>query len=141
MEFSIKELVAKAHFDYVGPAFPQWWGQNKTKFVLPSLMGIGSEILLGRQYFQTLKVSYNGEQFVFPNEPLISLGLTKTIVEICQNLKLESICEGVEKEEHASFLRDIGCRKLQGYYFSKPVPFEPEKEEKPEEPEDKKQDE
>lgn len=81
MELSIKELVAKAHFDYVGPAFPQWWGQNKTKFVLPSLMGIGSEILLGRPYFQTLKVSYNGEQFVFPNEPLISLGLTKTIVE------------------------------------------------------------
>jgi len=81
MELSIKELVAKAHFDYVGPAFPQWWGQNKTKFVLPSLMGIGSEVLLGRPYFQTLKVSHNGEQFVFPNEPLISLGLTKTIVE------------------------------------------------------------
>lgn len=81
MEFSIKELVAKAHFDYVGPAFPQWWEQNKTKFVLPSLMGIGSEILLGRPYFQTLKVSYNREQFVFPNEPLVSLGLTKTIVE------------------------------------------------------------
>lgn len=81
MELSIKELVAKAHFDYVGPAFPQWWGQNKTKFVLPSLMDIGSEVLLGRPYFQTLKVSYNGEQFVFPNEPLISLGLTKTIVE------------------------------------------------------------
>lgn len=81
MELSIKELVAKAHFDYVGPAFPQWWGQNKTKFVLPSLMGIGSEILLGRPFFQTLKVSHNGEQFVFPNEPLISLGLTKTIVE------------------------------------------------------------
>lgn len=81
MELSIKELVAKAHFDYVGPAFPQWWGQNKTKFILPSLMGIGSEILLGRPFFQTLKVSHNGEQFVFPNEPLISLGLTKTIVE------------------------------------------------------------
>lgn len=81
MELSIKELVAKAHFDYVGPAFPQWWGQNKTKFVLPSLMGIGSEVLLGRPFFQTLKVSHNGEQFVFPNEPLISLGLTKTIVE------------------------------------------------------------
>ena len=32
-------------------------------------------------YFQTLKVSYKGEQFVFPNEPLISLSLAKTIVE------------------------------------------------------------
>ena len=63
------------------------------------------------------------------------------LMRLASRLELDTICEGVEKEEHASFLRDIGCRKLQGYYFSKPVPFEPEKEEKPEEPEDKKQDE
>ena len=81
MEFDIKELIAKAHFDYVGPAFPKWWATNKTKFVLPSLSKIGAGLLLGGQYFQTLKVSYKGEQFVFPNEPLISMSLAKTIVE------------------------------------------------------------
>ena len=81
MEFDIRELVAKAHFDYVGPAFPKWWATNKTKFVLPSLSKIGAGLLLGSQYFQTLKVSYKGEQFVFPNEPLISMSLAKTIVE------------------------------------------------------------
>ena len=81
MEFDIKELIAKAHFDYVGPAFPKWWATNKTKFVLPSLSKIGAGLLLGSQYFQTLKVSYKGEQFVFPNEPLISMSIAKTIVE------------------------------------------------------------
>lgn len=81
MEFDIKELIAKAHFDYVGPAFPKWWATNKTKFVLPSLSKIGAGLLLGSQYFQTLKVAYKGEQFVFPNEPLISMSLAKTIVE------------------------------------------------------------
>ncbi len=81
MEFDFKELVAKAHFDYVGPAFPNWWATNKTKFVLPSLNNIGRDLLLGGKYFQTLKVSYNGQQYVFPNEPLISLNLSKTIVE------------------------------------------------------------
>ncbi len=81
MEFDIKELIAKAHFDYVGPAFPKWWATNKTKFILPSLSKIGAGLLLGGQYFQTLKVSYNKEQFVFPNEPLISLSIAKTIVE------------------------------------------------------------
>jgi len=81
MEFDIKELIAKAHFDYVGPAFPKWWATNKTKFVLPSLSKIGAGLLLGSQYFQTLKLSYKGEQFVFPNEPLISMSLAKTIVE------------------------------------------------------------
>lgn len=81
MEFDIKELVAKAHFDYVGPAFPLWWANNKTKFVLPSLTGIARSLLLGGKYFQTLKVSYKGEQYTFPNEPLISMSLAKTIVE------------------------------------------------------------
>ena len=81
MEFDIKELIAKAHFDYVGPAFPKWWATNKTKVVLPSISKIGAGLLLGGQYFQTLKVAYKGQQFVFPNEPLISMSLAKTIVE------------------------------------------------------------
>ncbi len=81
MEFDFKELVAKAHFDYVGPAFPSWWMKNKTKFILPSLLGINRELILGGKYFQTLKVAYKGQQFVFPNEPLISMSQPKTIVE------------------------------------------------------------
>ena len=44
-EFDFKELVARAHFDYVGPAFPLWWKNNKTKFVFPNLMGIGKELI------------------------------------------------------------------------------------------------
>ena len=80
MEFDLRELTAKA-FSYIGPAFPAWWQQNKTLLVLPSLNGVGTALLMGKPYFQTLKVSYKGEQFVFPNEPLITLGLTKTIVE------------------------------------------------------------
>lgn len=80
MEFDLRELTAKA-FSYIGPAFPAWWQQNKKLLVLPSLNGVGTALLMGKPYFQTLKVSYKGEQFVFPNEPLISLGLTKTIVE------------------------------------------------------------
>jgi hypothetical protein len=77
--FDIKELVAKAHFDYVGPAFPQWWANNKRKFAFPNLKQIG--IKPGQKYFTTLKLSYKGEAFEFPNEPLIGLSLSKTIVE------------------------------------------------------------
>lgn len=80
MEFDFKELVAKAHFDYVGPAFPSWWANNKTKFVLPSLNNITRELLINGRYFQELTLSYGGKKYKFPNEPLISLSLTKTIV-------------------------------------------------------------
>ncbi len=38
-------------------------------------------------------------------------------------LNIECLAEGVEKEEQVIFLRDIGCMKLQGYYYCKPVPL------------------
>lgn len=80
-EFDFKELVARAHFDYVGPAFPSWWLKNKKKFVFPSLLGIGKDLVLGGRYFTTLKVADKaGNEYVFPNEPLMSISLAKTIV-------------------------------------------------------------
>ena len=81
-EFDIKELVAKAHFDYVGPAFPEWWGKNKKLFVFPNLNRVASEYLNGNTpYFVPVTLSYKNEKFPLPNEPLVSLSLAKTIVE------------------------------------------------------------
>ena len=40
------------------------------------------------------------------------------------SLGLETICEGVETAEQAEFLREIGCTKIQGYYYGRPKPFE-----------------
>ncbi|MDM1070891.1 hypothetical protein HX001_00125 [Empedobacter brevis] len=81
MEFDFKEIVANSLTDYIAPPFPKWWGNNKTKFVLPDLLGVNRNQLLGGQYFQTLELQYNGENYLFPNEPLIGLTLAKTIVE------------------------------------------------------------
>ncbi|MGX8705107.1 MAG: EAL domain-containing protein, partial [bacterium] len=39
-------------------------------------------------------------------------------------LGVDTICEGVETAEHVQFLREIGCSKLQGYYYCRPVPVE-----------------
>ncbi len=39
-------------------------------------------------------------------------------------LGLETVCEGVETAEHVDFLKEVGCCKLQGYFFSKPVPVD-----------------
>ncbi len=83
-EINIKELTAKAFFDYVGPAFPAWWGKNKTAFVLPSLSNIRASLSgqAGKGYFMTLTLAdSNGTQYNFPNEPLVSLSLRKTIKE------------------------------------------------------------
>lgn len=81
MKFDFKELLARAAFDYVGPVFPDWWNKNNSRFQLPDLTKINAKQLLGAKYFMTLKLSYKGQFFEFPNEPLISLSLSKTIVE------------------------------------------------------------
>ena len=38
-------------------------------------------------------------------------------------MNVDTVCEGVETKEQVSFLREIGCSKLQGFYFSKPNPI------------------
>ncbi|CAN7691260.1 EAL domain-containing protein [Pseudoduganella sp. LjRoot289] len=45
-----------------------------------------------------------------------------TIIALAANLKLEVISEGVETAEQMAFLRQHGCRQMQGYHFSRPVP-------------------
>ena len=44
------------------------------------------------------------------------------LTRMAERLHLDTICEGVEKEEHVNFLREIGVSKLQGFYFGKPEP-------------------
>ena len=46
------------------------------------------------------------------------------LMRMATSLGVDTVCEGVETEEQVRFLRDIGCAKLQGYYFSKPLPLE-----------------
>ena len=50
-----------------------------------------------------------------------SRDIVKTIVDLCRNLNLVCIVEGVETAEHVLILRGLGCRTMQGYYFSRPL--------------------
>ncbi len=51
-----------------------------------------------------------------------SRDIVKTIVDLCRNLDLSCIVEGVETQDHVLILRSLGCRTMQGYHFSRPVP-------------------
>lgn len=48
--------------------------------------------------------------------------IARTIVQLADNLGLSTIAEGVETLEQADMLTGMGCRELQGYYYSKPLP-------------------
>ncbi len=46
------------------------------------------------------------------------------MVNMAMNLGMDTICEGVERAEQVEFLREIGCTRIQGYYYGKPIPFD-----------------
>lgn len=50
--------------------------------------------------------------------------IVETILAMTHTLKLKSVAEGVEKLEEIIFLTEHGCEEMQGFYFSRPVPFD-----------------
>lgn len=44
------------------------------------------------------------------------------LVKMAINLGIDTICEGVERKDQVEFLRDIGCAKMQGFYYTRPIP-------------------
>jgi diguanylate cyclase (GGDEF)-like protein len=48
--------------------------------------------------------------------------IVKTIIELGKNLSLDVIAEGVETEVQRLALASLGCKLLQGYLYSKPMP-------------------
>ncbi len=46
------------------------------------------------------------------------------MMKVAAELGIDTICEGVETEEQVEFLKEVGCTKLQGYYYCKPIPLE-----------------
>jgi diguanylate cyclase (GGDEF)-like protein len=47
--------------------------------------------------------------------------ILRTMVGLCNNLKLDCVIEGVETPRQMQLLRDESCRFMQGYLFAKPM--------------------
>ncbi|WP_206956207.1 putative bifunctional diguanylate cyclase/phosphodiesterase [Trinickia acidisoli] len=51
----------------------------------------------------------------------LAQGIVRSVVELCRNLGLSCVIEGVETERQAAALAELGCRFMQGYHFGKPA--------------------
>ncbi|MFO7602341.1 MAG: EAL domain-containing protein, partial [Gammaproteobacteria bacterium] len=47
--------------------------------------------------------------------------ICRAVINLARSLGLETVAEGVEREEQARFLRKEGCDIGQGYLYSKPI--------------------
>lgn len=50
--------------------------------------------------------------------------LVEAMVFMAKTLGISTLAEGVETEEQAAVLRDLGCETFQGYLFGKPLPLD-----------------
>ncbi len=48
--------------------------------------------------------------------------IAKAIILLANELNLKVVAEGVETIEQLDFLKENGCNKAQGFYYSKPIP-------------------
>jgi len=46
------------------------------------------------------------------------------LMKMAIGLGIDTLCEGVERREQVEFLQEIGCSRLQGYFFAKPMPLD-----------------
>lgn len=53
-----------------------------------------------------------------------SKAIVANVIHLANDLHIRTLSEGVETKEHLDFLTDVGCDRIQGYYFSKPLPYE-----------------
>lgn len=49
--------------------------------------------------------------------------IIRPMIMLAQSLDVHTLTEGVETAEQLSFLQQAGCERIQGYYFSKPIPY------------------
>ena len=82
--------------------------------------GYSSLSYLNKLPIQTLKID---RDFIISHSNPKTRSMIESIITMAHKLDLYVIAEGVEKKEELSLLKLLGCDFIQGYYYSKPLPY------------------
>ena len=83
--------------------------------------GYSSLGYIRKMQFTTIKVDRMFVQGAAQNSPE-SLAIIRAVVAMADSLDMTTTAEGVENEEEAELIRRLGCTKIQGYHFGRPMP-------------------
>ena len=85
--------------------------------------GYSSLGYLRKLKFSTIKIDRSFVQGASQNSAE-SLAIINAVVAMAGSLGMTTTAEGVETAEEATMIRDMGCDKIQGYHFGRPMPVE-----------------
>ncbi len=86
--------------------------------------GYSSLAYLQRLPIDIIKIDKRFVDELLDADSLETANLTKIIVSLAEALAKSTVAEGVETKEQLRLLRELGCQKVQGYLFSKPLTAE-----------------
>ena len=83
--------------------------------------GYSSLGYLSRTRFSTIKID---RSFVIGAAKGVAepIAIIRAVVVLAQSLGMTTTAEGVETADQHRMVQDLGCTKVQGYYFSRPLP-------------------
>lgn len=81
--------------------------------------GYSSLSYLSKLPFEELKIDQTFVRDLFQESG--NTAIVSTIIAMAEHLNISVVAEGVEKIDQFSYLRNEGCAKFQGYYFSPPL--------------------
>jgi diguanylate cyclase (GGDEF)-like protein/PAS domain S-box-containing protein len=82
--------------------------------------GYSSLGYLRRAHFDTLKIDQSFVQAISANDAE-STAIIRAVVALAGSLGLKTVAEGVATSEQLAIVRALGCDKIQGYIFSRPI--------------------
>ena len=85
--------------------------------------GYSSLGYLRRAKFDTLKIDQSFVQAITGDDPE-STAIIRAVVALAGSLGLRTVAEGVATTEQLAIVRALGCDKIQGYIFSRPISAE-----------------
>lgn len=87
--------------------------------------GYSSLSLLTELPFDTLKIDKSFvDKVASENEKEEDIIVIRHIISLAKELGFKCLAEGAEKKGQVDRLSELGCKVIQGYYFSKPIPMD-----------------
>ncbi|WP_244624526.1 EAL domain-containing protein [Sphingomonas sp. So64.6b] len=85
--------------------------------------GYSSLGYLSRTRFSSIKIDRSFVTQASKGVPE-AIAIIRAVVALAQSLGMATTAEGVETESEHMMVQDLGCSKVQGYYFGRPLPVE-----------------
>ncbi len=120
VEFSERDIAAD--LDFVKEQIERLQSEGFKVYLDDYGSGYSSMLILLNMRFDLLKIDQTFVEAIDKSDTgrIIVTELVKTAL----GLGIDTAAEGVETQSQVNFLKEIGCTKLQGYFYTRPISWE-----------------